>query len=356
MKASQTIYAAAIVLFAAAPMLAHADKLLSPWDNHPVPLTDAAYDCPAPPPFAEKINVEGYYSDKNYSIIDPKKHEAYEQATEASTHLGQYATLAADAYLDKGSRAAAQCVYSLLDAAAKAKAWTGKMPSNNGVYNQNWLLSGTAIAYLKVRPSGLGTPVQDAEIQKWFRELAGRVRDYFDDSILRPGSDGWNNHLYWAGLAVAAEGIADDDKSGFKWGIDAYRAGVGRILTDGSLTAEMGRAQRAVHYHLYALGPLIMLAELGEANGLDLYAADNGAIHRLVNFCIAILEDPTLLEKRTGVPQLASNPWNGQEIGWAVPYVRRFPNAKLSALIAQAPWVRFWQWGGAPPAVRPTAL
>ncbi len=37
------------------------------------------------------------------------------------------------------------------------------------------------------------------------------------------------------------------------------------------------------------------------------------------------------------------------EIGWAVPYVQRFPNPQLSTWIAQAPWVRFWQWGGTPP-------
>src|SRR6202034_3291999 len=39
----------------------------------------------------------------------------------------------------------------------------------------------------------------------------------------------------------------------------------------------------------------------------------------------------------------------GLEIGWAVPYVQRFPNAQISALIAKASWVNFWQWGGAPP-------
>jgi hypothetical protein len=36
-------------------------------------------------------------------------------------------------------------------------------------------------------------------------------------------------------------------------------------------------------------------------------------------------------------------------IGWAVPYVRRFPNAQLSAWIAQAHATSFWQWGGLPP-------
>jgi poly(beta-D-mannuronate) lyase len=49
------------------------------------------------------------------------------------------------------------------------------------------------------------------------------------------------------------------------------------------------------------------------------------------------------------VAQVVETPWGGSDIGWAVPYVRRFPDAKLSALIAKAPWVRYTPWGGAPP-------
>jgi poly(beta-D-mannuronate) lyase len=219
----------------------------------------------------------------------------------------------------------------------------------NGVYIQNWLLSAVAISYLKVRGSGVGTSEQDAAIQKWFAQLAMRVRDYFDEEVKRLTPEKENNHLYWAGLAVAAAGIADDNAKDFKWGVTAYRMGLELIQPDGSLVAEMNRGQMAMHYNLYALGPLIMLAELGEANGLDLYAEENGAIHRLVKFCLAALEDPALLEKRTGVKQLVTLPYAGSDIGWAVPYVRRFPNPKLAALIAKAPWVRYTSWGGAPP-------
>jgi len=56
-----------------------------------------------------------------------------------------------------------------------------------------------------------------------------------------------------------------------------------------------------------------------------------------------------LFEKRTGVAQLVTLPYAGSDIGWAVPYVRRFPNPQLSALLAKAPWVRYTSWGGAPP-------
>ena len=339
----------AVLLLAAAGAAVQAETLHSPWDARKVQQTGAAYDCPAPPPFAKTVEIGTYYIDSHASIPDPQKLAAFQKASEPPTHLSQFAALAADAYLYKGSRDAALCVYSLLDAAAKAGAWDGKMPSFSGVYVQNWLLSAVGVSYLKVRPSGLGTPAQDAAIQKWFTKLAERVREYFDAEVIRLGSVGENNHLYWAGLAVAAAGIADQNREDFKWGITAYRMGIDAIQPDGTLKAEMNRAQMALHYHLYALGPLIMLAELGQANGLDLYTEDKGAIHRLAKFCVAGLEDPTILERRTGVVQLVTLPYSGLDIGWAVPYVRRFPNPQLSALIAKAPWVRYTSWGGAPP-------
>ncbi len=338
-----------LALLVLAPAAPQAGQLHSPWDDHIITATDSTYKCPAPPEFAKILDADPYYTDSHASVIDPAKKAAYEKASEGPTHLGQFAGLAADAYLSTGSRTAAACVYSLLDAAAKADACAGEMPHFQDVYVQNWMLSGTAIPYLKVRNSGAGTLRQDAEIQRWFHHLAQRVQTYFDKGKGHPKSDAYNNHLYWAGLALAAEGIADNDQNAFLWGIATYYQGVGLIRSDGSLVAEMNRAGMALHYQLYALAPLIMLAELGEANGVDMYNVNHGAIHRLVKFDLAAMQDPAVIAKRTGVQQNTSAPYSGNEIGWAVPYVKRFSDAQLSALIANAPWVRFWQWGGAPP-------
>jgi poly(beta-D-mannuronate) lyase len=346
---STLCYSAILLSFPVCLHAANADGLRSPWDDRKIQQTDSAYSCPAAPPFAHTIEIGSYYVDSRASVIDQKKFDAFQKASEPSNHLSQSVALAADAYLFKGSLPAAACVYSLLESAAKADAWAGKIPGFQGVYLQNWLLSAAAISYLKVRKSGAGTAQQDATIQKWFDHLAVRVGEYFDAEVKRLGSDGENNHLYWAGLAVAAAGIADHDKEAFDWGMAAYRMGVDAIQPDGSLTAEMNRGQMALHYNLYALGALIMLAELGKANNIDLYSYDKGAIHHLVSFCLAGLEDPTIVEKRTGVKQVVSLPYAGGDIGWAVPYVRRFPNPKLSELIAKAPWVRYTTWGGAPP-------
>lgn len=72
------------------------------------------------------------------------------------------------------------------------------------------------------------------------------------------------------------------------------------------------------------------------------------ARHRLVKFWVSGLEDPTIPQKRTGVAQVVTLGYAGSDIGWAVPYVRRFPNPELSALNAKVPWVRYTTWGGAP--------
>ncbi len=347
----------AFTVFALVGASGRAERLHSPWDHRTIVPTELPYECPAPPTFAKTMDIAAYYTDSHASVIDPRKQAAFQKASEPATDLSRFTALAADAYLAKGSRAAAACVYTLLDAAAKAEAWSGKMHDFNGVYIQNWLLSGVAISYLKVRESGVGTAEEDAKIQRWFALLAGRVRTYFDEEAARLGVENGiskeNNHIYWAGLAVAAEGVANNDGDGFQWGVKAYRMGVKAIQPDGSLPQEMWRGQMTLHYHLYALGALVMLAEFGEANGLDLYAEDKGAIHRLVNFCLAGLEDPAMVEKKTGIKQVVSLPYSGSDIGWAVPYVRRFANLpgapKLSSLITKAPWVRYSTWGGSPP-------
>lgn len=347
-SAAWLILATMMFVFTAEP--GSAEQLKSPWDGQTVALTDAPYHCPDAPPFSKSLDAEGYYIDAHHSVIDPVKKAAYEKASEPPTHLGQWTTQAADDFIRHGSRAGAQCVYSLLSAAAAANAWSAAMPTGQAHYVQKWLLAGTAMAYLKVRKTGIGTPEQDKAIQKWFGELASRVEDYVDSKLKYPDSDAWNNHRYWSGLAVAAAGIARNDEREFHFGMDAFKAGVSEIGPSGALPREMARAGMALHYHLYALAPLIMLAELAERNGMDAYAENHNALDRLVNLCEQGLLHPEIFEKATGVQQNMPEKISGATIGWAVPYVKRHPDAQLSAWIAQAEYTSFWQWGGLPPA------
>ena len=325
-----------------------AERLQSPWDAAATP-TDAGYKCPEAPHLARDLDVNSYYSDAHHSIVDEARKEAYEAGSEPFTNLARQIVKAADAYRTTGSRKAAECAITLLDTAAKDKVLTGRMMTGQAFYVQGWSLSAWAIGYLKVRESGAASAEQAAEITAWLKKLAEKNQDYYEGKRRNPHSDAHNNHLYWAGLAISAAGIAADDHRLFGWGINAYKEGVHDIASDGTLPMEMERAGRALHYHLYALAPLIILAELGESNGLDLYAEKHYAIKWLVERSIAGLLDPSFFVQRTGIKQDMPEKIGAGEIGWAKPYVRRFPDPQISALLAKITNLSYRTWGGLPP-------
>lgn len=324
--------------------------LQSPWDSHPVTATDSPYTCPAVPQLPHDFATNSYYIDPRHSIPDPVLKKRYEDSVAGVEDFSRAVVKGADAYETKGSTAAAQCVFSLLDSAAHQKALTGTMDGHQASYVQGWNLGAWAVAYLKVRDSGVGSPDQIHGITAWLKKLAEENRDYYEEK--RHGhhpNDSDNNHLYWAGFAIAAAGIANDDRRLFGWGMDAYNQGVHDIQDDGTLPREMERGQMALHYHFYALAPLLFLAEFGETNGLQLYSENHYAIKRLVARCLSGFQDPSFFQKRTGVEQVTDakiQPW---EISWGQFYTRRFPDPEVSQLLGQVAWLNYTMLGGLPP-------
>jgi poly(beta-D-mannuronate) lyase len=321
-------------------------RLRSPWDALPVAVTDSPYTCPVLEPVSHDLTMDGFYrtDDPTHSIVDPVRMAAYTRAAEPVKEAGRQIVKAADTYRQTGSRAAAQCVVDRTLALAKADSFTGRMSSQQSYYVQGWIGGAIAIAYLKVEGSGLVKPQQTAVVAPWLMKVGAATRSFYDPRTAK--GEAQNNHDYWAGVELAAIGILANDRADFDWGIHTYHVGVGMIRPDGTLPLEMERGARALHYHLYALAPLVMLAEFGAANGMDLYGVDGGALHRLVKVCVAGMADPTPFATATGVQQESEGVPSGDQIGWAPPYVKRFPNAALSRYIAAAPSLSVPYLGG----------
>jgi poly(beta-D-mannuronate) lyase len=327
--------------------------LRSPWDAAKPPQPDSAaesHNCPATPQLPHDFATNSYYTDSHHSIIDPALKKKYEDSVAGVEDFSRNMVKAADAYQTTGSRSAAECAASLLENAAKQKALAGHMEGHQASYVQGWNLGAWAVAYLKIRNSGAISDDRAKEITKWMKKLAEENRGYYESERQHHGpSDAHNNHLYWAAFAIAATAIACNDQNLLDWAVDAYKEGVRDIRDDGTLPAEMDRGQMALHYHLYALAPLMMLAEFGEANGIDLYAAYQYAIKRLVARCVAGLEDPSFFQNYTGVAQVTTPEIEAWQISWAQAYTRRFPDAKISALLGRARWLNYTMLGGLPP-------
>jgi poly(beta-D-mannuronate) lyase len=338
-------------LFPATLVSARDATLRSPWDSYPVTPNESPFSCPSLPPLPHDFATNSYLMDSKHSIPEPLLQQKHKESVAGIENFSRSVVKAADAFRTKGSRSAAECVTSLLESAATQQALAGRMKGHQAVYVQGSNLGAWAIAFLKVRESGAVSEEQRNKITAWLKILAQENRAYYDARRQhRRPNDAYSHQLYWAGFAVAAAAVANDDGELFQWAMDAYRQGVSDIGQDGTLPVEMARGQLALRSHLRSLAALVMLAEFGEVNGVDLYAERNFAIRRLVALCVSGLKDPSFFQQQTGVMQVTEpeiQPW---EVSWAQPYTHRFPNAEISGLLAKASRLNYTMLGGLPPA------
>ena len=338
-----------VSLLSALPIYA-AGSLVSPWDAHPISPTKAPYSCPEPTTLPADFVTDGFYAanDPTHSIIDPVRQKEYDRTAGPVKREGNQVVAAADNFRASGSEAAAACVIHHMEVQARAGALTGKMSSSQAYFVQGWVAGAEAIAYLKVDGAHRTTAAQRALILPWLQKNADLTRSFYDARAKEPAG-GAQNHFYWAAVQLAATAMVTGNRADFDWAMEKAKRGIDAIHPDGTLPEEMRRGKRALHYHLYAASPLVMLAELGLPNGVDLYSYNNGALKKLVEVSTHGLIDASLFEKRTGIPQERPDPPTAEAIGWAEPYNRRFPDPIITKLLSEAPDHSYMYLGGLPP-------
>jgi poly(beta-D-mannuronate) lyase len=187
-------------------------------------------------------------------------------------------------------------------------------------------------AYLKIREADVD-PAALGRARDWIGRWAALVRDEYE---ARPTlSSHRNNHLYWAAWSVGLAAAALDDRALLDWSVAKLRVGIDQIDDRGFLPLEVARRGRALHYHVFAAAPLVLGTELAAANGIDLYAYRDGALHRLIASTVAGLSDPTPFAEAAGATQETKGLINGGDLGWLEAYVARFPERPASKAAAQ---------------------
>jgi poly(beta-D-mannuronate) lyase len=320
-------------------------SLRSPWA--PVVVANAPTPSCAPPPrLPASINAVDYYSDAALSIVDPERKRAYDQATRPLHDAARAVEAMADEFRGNGDSATAACAAIWLESFARSDALTGPMTSNQAFYVQGWMLSAFAIAWLKVSVDAEIPAPRRLRIADWLARVAALNQHYYAGRSTK--TDGRNNHRYWAGVAVMAAGIAANRRDLFDWAIDCFRLGVSQVAPDGTLPLEMERRSQALHYHLFAAAPLVTMAELASANAIDLYHENDDALIRLVRTAIAGVEDPSFFAARAGIAQEPVK-LDAENIGWALPFERRFADPRLNDLLVRASSRSMLYIGGLPP-------
>ena len=188
---------------------------------------------------------------------------------------------------------------------------------------RKWTLGTIATTYLQIASDRRLSSKQKVIVKKWIYRLARQV---MSDYTRNPDvSSRRNNHVYWAAWSVGMAGVAIQNKDFFNWAMEKAKVGLIQIEDDGTLPLEVRRSSRAQIYHLFATIPLVMLAELGLENGVNLYSYNDGALHRLVKMNIVQMNHSDYIEHRAGVKQYV-NPDNlPMLLSWIEPYTKRFP-------------------------------
>ncbi|MFK0161577.1 alginate lyase family protein [Rhizobium sp. NPDC090279] len=337
---------AVLLAFAHATPGQAATALHSPWDT-PVSAskTQTAFICPGAPQLPVTLKLSDYYTDAAHSIVDPVRKQAYDEATHNLRSAMRAVVDMADRYRSHGDEAAATCAAHFLDSFAAGNALSGSTATNQAVYVQGWMLGSFAVAWLKIRSDNTIPADERSRIIGWLGDIASRNIAYYEPRSDK--TDGRNNHRYWAGFTAMAAGIAGNRKDLFDWGVQSFRIGAKQIQPDGTLPLEMSRRSRALHYHTFAAAPLVTLAEMASVNGIDLYATDNNALSRLVKRVVAGIDDPSFFAEKAGVKQEAIH-LHADDIAWAAPFERRFPDPALAALLGKSTSLSVVYLGGLP--------
>lgn len=283
-----------------------------------VAMTAPAFSaCPEPPPPVHDLDLTRFYADTAGSVVDPAKMQEHKAETAPLTEFVGFIAKQADrAWRQRSSPTTPiACALTWLKSWAQADAYLGLMSSPQSESQRKWDLAGTALAYLKIRR---WTAIEDrALIDAWLIKWADAARAVFDDASVKR-----NNHWYWLGLGLGAVGLATESDKHWQMAKAIMADGARDVSGDGTLPLELARQSRALHYHAFAVMPLVALAELGASRGEDWYDLNNGALHRLVAKTVEGLAAPAVFDNLTGVAQ--ERPVKSFA-GWVLLYKARFP-------------------------------
>jgi poly(beta-D-mannuronate) lyase len=243
------------------------------------------------------------------------------------------------------------CALDLLHGWASADALMGPISGYQGYYERSWAGTDFAMVLLRMPDAVKATNANKlAVIDPWLQRIAIATRDANAINHLH------NNLVYWAGLNLVAIGTVTNQPNLIDSGLIRAREGIRDIGPNGALEREVKRGNRALHYHTFALLPLVFTAELVQRRGIDLYRENDHAIARLANLVIDAVLDPNSFATITPIKQDLF-PWTFQdELSWMEPYYAHTHDARLPALMAPRRPFNEWRLGGDVTAVWGVAL
>ncbi|MDH4458413.1 MAG: alginate lyase family protein [Nevskia sp.] len=292
-------------------------------------------------PFTSALDFPSKYegSGKSRDTLNTDADRRYKAAMADLSTLETTSVKVVGRYLQNGDAAGLACIVKVLDNWAQADALLGPAPEHTGRAVRKWVLASISAAYLRLKLSPTAPLAEFADQEKhidaWLRKLGNRVvAEWPTDVPLNKV----NNHYYWTAWALVATGTALNDRALFEYGLRIYRIFESQVGNDGVLQNELNRKSRALEYHVYALGPLAMVAAFANANGYPVDVSPTAPLSRLAALSFSSLGNPDILAGRAGARQETFDS-AATNYAWMEPYcyVAQCPDAMQQQLASVRP-------------------
>ena len=268
----------------------------------------AAPDCVLPDSFPTTPGYVPIYADRDkggaFSQVDPAAFDEMKRIMDGFWRGSDALFQLTNAVAKTGDQSKAYCALSILKKWAddghmlgEAKGTSAEMLQS--IYETKWSLQGYATAYALLLKKA-ATADERSQIEAWLSQVAQRVVRH---QIDRYSARNHNNHYYWAGATVMAVALAAEDKTLMQIARKTFETGIDEIRDDGSLPREAARKQQALHYHAFALTPLVLMAEMAHMAGEEWYAYRPDRLPLLASLVLRGTEDPAAAEKQFGSAQ-----------------------------------------------------
>jgi poly(beta-D-mannuronate) lyase len=248
---------------------------------------------------------------------------------------------------DPDAQANADCVMDWLHVWAAADGLS-ELDSLNARLAISPRLAGMALAYLQAKKLATPNQQQDEVTIAWFEKHSKDVVDFFAEEAGPLAST--NNLRAWAALATAAIGRISGDEPTLLWARDSYKLLVCGAEDSGALPAEMERGERALHYQLHAIAPLVVAIAIIDPNGEADEELCRVKLEQIVEFTVSSVEHPEKIADLVGKDQVFSGEDDTKpaayQFAWAEAYLARYENPALEALISPMRPLRYSKLGG----------
>jgi poly(beta-D-mannuronate) lyase len=178
------------------------------------------------------------------------------------------------------------------------------------------------------------------EIVRWISDLADRNWRFIEKNRIQ------NNIAYWAAAGSAFSFIATGRCDLLEKAVGVATQAIDSIDGDGVLPSEIVRGQRAFAYHVFALTPLALTAEVAARNGTYLFERNAKGLRRTASLIIRASRDMGFFDARTGARQDVRPPLLKGQFVWAEILYKHYQTPELAAILRQNRPLSFDRAGG----------